>query len=125
MKKTLTLLAFTLIAFSVGAKDNEPKYVVEYNYGCTCDTNKVTHLKQDIDFCCYYEIELKPNNANEDVCYIKDKETGALLGTIYGKPTKEFLVYIYNEHLKNGFSKNDLYKLATIQKETIILSKKN
>ena len=117
MKKILTILAFTHIVFNVSAKDTDPKFVIEYNYGRTCDTTKVTHLKNDPNFCCYFEIETKPNNANEDICYVRDKETGALLGTIYGKPSKEFSLYIYETHLKNRFAEAELTKLAQLQKE--------
>ena len=117
MKKILTLLAFSLIVLNLSAKETEPKLILEYNYGCTCDTMRVVALKDDPNFCCYYEIQAKPNSASEDICYIRDKETGVLLGTIYGKPTKEFLLYIYNTQLKNGFSRKDMLKLAELQKE--------
>ena len=125
MKKILTLLAFSLMVLNLSAKETEPKLILEYNYGCTCDTMRVVALKDDPNFCCYYEIQAKPNSASEDICYIRDKETGALLGTIYGKPSKEFLLHIYETHLKNRFTEVELLKLAQLQKENKSYTNRN
>ena len=116
-QKIKSALAFSLLVLNLNAKETEPKFILEYNYGSTCDTMRMVTLKDDPNFCCYYKIQAKSNGTSEDIYYIRDKETGVLLGTIYGKPTKEFLLYIYDTQLKNGFSRKDILKLAELQKE--------
>jgi hypothetical protein len=115
MKK---LILLSLLAFSIqaNAKSDEPKLLLEYNYGCTCDTSRVLNMKSDADFCCYFDIEVKANNSSEDICYIRDRETGVLLGTIYGKPTKEFLLHIYQTNLKFLYTDNQIKKLIELQR---------
>ena len=108
------LLAFSL---EVSAKNEEPKLLLEYNYGCTCDTSRVLNMKADPNFCCYFDIECKANNSSEDICYIRDKETGVLLGTIYGKPTKEFLLYIYNNQLQYIYETDQIAKLIAMERQ--------
>ena len=115
MKKIFTILTM-LIAFGVNAKNTEPKLLLEYNYGCTCDTTRVLQMKQDINFCCYYEVSIKANTSSEDICYVRDKETGVLLGTIYGKPTKEFLLLIYEKNLKHLYTTDQINKLVELQR---------
>jgi hypothetical protein len=116
MKKILILM---LLAFSVevNAKNEEPKLLLEYNYGCTCDTSRVLNMKADPNFCCYFDIECKANNSSEDICYIRDRETGILLGTIYGKPTKEFLLYIYNNQLQYIYQTDQIAKLVAMERQ--------
>jgi len=115
MKKLILLF---LLAFSIkaNAKNEEPRLLLEYNYGCTCDTSRVLNMKADPNFCCYYDIECKANKSSEDICYIRDRETGILLGTIYGKPTKEFLLHIYEINLKHMYTDNHIKKLIEAQK---------
>lgn len=115
MKK---LLLLSLLAFSinVNAKNGEPKLLLEYNYGCTCDTSRVLNMKSDAGFCCYFDIEVKANTSSEDICYIRDRESGVLLGTIYGKPTKEFLLHIYQTNLKYLYADNQIKKLIDMQR---------
>jgi hypothetical protein len=115
MKKILILM---LLAFSVNVKaeNEEPKYIIEYEYSNASDTLRVANLKADVNFCCYYDIVMKANNTDSDVCYIKDKKTGVLLGTLYGKPTKEFLLLVYEKNLKNAYTPEQMAQLVELQK---------
>lgn len=118
MKKILILV---MLAFSVNVKaeNEEPKYIIEYSYVNPSDTLNVYKLKTDDNFCCYYDIEMKVSDVKSDVCYIRDKKTGALLGTLYGKPTKDFLLLIYEKQLKNAYTPEQLAQLVEMQKVTI------
>lgn len=118
MKKILILV---MLAFSVNVKaeNEEPKYIIEYSYVNASDTLNVSKLKADDNFCCYYNIEMKASSVKSDICYIKDKQTGALLGTLYGKPTKEFLLFIYEKQLKNAFTPEQMAQLVELQKVAI------
>lgn len=110
-----------MLAFSVNVKaeNEEPKYIIEYAYANANDTLRVISLKLDNNFCCYYDIELKASDTKNDVCYIRDKKTGVLLGTLFGKPTKEFLLFIYENHLKNAFTPEQMAQLVEMQKTII------
>jgi hypothetical protein len=118
MKKIMILV---MLAFSVNVKaeNEDPKYIIEYSYVNANDTLRITNLKSDANFCCYYDIEMKASESKSDVCYIKDKKTGVLLGTLYGKPTKEFLLFIYEKQLKNAFTPEQMAQLVEMQKITI------
>lgn len=118
MKKILILV---MLAFSVNVKaeNEDPKYIIEYSYVNANDTLRITNLKADANFCCYYDIEMKASESKSDVCYIKDKKTGVLLGTLYGKPTKEFLLFIYEKQLKYAFTPEQMAQLVEMQKITI------
>ena len=112
----LMMLAFSV---NVKAENEEPKYIIEYSYVNANDTLNVSKLKADDNFCCYYNIEMKASNLKSDVCYIRDKETGALLGTLFGKPTKEFLLFIYEKQLKNAYTPEQLAQIVELQKVII------
>ena len=112
----LVMLAFSV---NVKAENEDPKYIIEYSYVNANDTLRITNLKSDANFCCYYDIEMKASESKSDVCYIKDKKTGVLLGTLYGKPTKEFLLFIYEKQLKNAFTPEQMAQLVEMQKITI------
>jgi hypothetical protein len=118
MKKILILM---MLAFSVNVKaeNEEPKYIIEYSYVNANDTLRVTNLKADANFCCYYDIEMKASDSKSDVCYIRDKKTGVLLGTLYGKPTKDFLLFIYENNLKNTYTPEQMAQLIEMQKVVI------
>jgi hypothetical protein len=41
------------------------------------------------------------------------------LGTLYGKPTKDFLLFIYENNLKNTYTPEQMAQLIEMQKVVI------
>ena len=104
MKKILTLIAFALIVFSASAKETEPTLVLEYYYTNKADSVYISNsIKSDESLCCSFVVVLKPSKTNGSETQIKHRETGIVLGTIYGTPTKEFLVFVQQNYLTEQY----------------------
>jgi hypothetical protein len=116
MKKTiLTLLC--LLTF-VGVKaNNEPTLILEVGYTNQSDINKVKSFENDTNFCCYFEV--KGKRSEDNVTRIIHKESGVVLGTFYGTPTKEMVLKIYQTQLQPDYIEYIVPKLVMMQSETI------
>jgi hypothetical protein len=89
MKKALfVLLALPSILFAeidpVNTLSN-PKIILETSSEIIAES-----IQNDIDLCCVYEI-CKNDSIGSTTTLVIDKESGIVLGTIYGFPNKEFL----------------------------------
>jgi len=93
MKKLLLILTLFL-GFQI-AKAETPTITIEFKYVNAADTAHFTKLKSDNEFCCNFLVT-SSIDSTENVTLIKHTKTGVVLGTIYGKPSKEFIMDICN-----------------------------
>lgn len=98
MKKLFLILS--LLAVSFGSKaENEPTLILEVHFKNPIEAAVVNHYLNDEDFCCVFEVASQATDSCATYTQIKHKETGIVLGTFYGTPTKEFVLKIYREQL--------------------------
>jgi len=93
MKKLFLILVILLTVQFVKA-DNTPAITIEYKYKTVSDTVYFTALKSDNDFCCNFLITSNLSDSNENITLLKHTKTGVVLGTFYGRPSKEFIMEI-------------------------------
>lgn len=93
MKKLFLILVILLTVQFVKA-DNTPAITIEYKYKTVSDTVYFTDLKSDNDFCCNFLITSNLSDSNDNVTLLKHTKTGVVLGTFYGRPSKEFIMEI-------------------------------
>jgi hypothetical protein len=94
MKKIILILSLLLVSQIVSA-ESLPSITIECKYVNASDTTHFIKLKSDNEFCCNF-IVTSSLNSNENITLIKHTKTGVVLGTIYGKPSKEFIMDICN-----------------------------
>jgi hypothetical protein len=97
MKKILLLLLISFTFGEVVAK-KQPTLILEVHYTSDIDAYNLSKFKNDTNFCCIFDVRV---TKTKDTGYIKiiHKSTGVLLGTFHGVPTKEFIMYVYRNHL--------------------------
>jgi hypothetical protein len=103
--------------------ESKPIITIECKYLNASDTTHFVYLKNDSEFCCNF-ILTTSLDYSEEVTLIKHTKTGVVLGTFYGKPSKEFIMDICN---KMGYlDQNKVDKIAesilkfnTIELETL------
>lgn len=108
------LLALIFLTISNITKADNPILTVEYKYSSVKDTLHFQKMRMDNDFCCNFVIESTPSDSlDQDVTIIKHTESGVILGRIYGKPTKEFIIKICNQYgyLNRNYVDELVYKL--------------
>lgn len=97
MKRIILTIGLFLTQL-VSNASNEAPLVLEYN-GLE-ETQNLKHLENDTEFCCYFEVvRVKNDTLEKGIIRIFDKKSGVLLGTIWGVPTKEFLMKLYKKEL--------------------------
>ena len=93
MKKIFLVLLIILTGSQFVKADNTPAITVECKYVNASDTTHFVKLKSDNEFCCNF-IVTSSLNSKEDVTLLKHTKTGVVLGTFYGRPSKEFIMDI-------------------------------
>lgn len=107
------LLAFALFATTFVAKaETEPTLVLEVHFTTQTENQVINRYLEDSDFCCIFEIVGSQSTTQQSYTEIRHKETGVLLGTFYGTPTKEFVLKIYREQLTKEYIDNVVPKLV-------------
>lgn len=96
MKKILLILLIILTGSQFVKADNTPSITIEYKYKNASDTTHFVNMKSDNEFCCNFIITSTPSDSNENVTLLRHTKTGIVLGTFYGKPSKEFIMDICN-----------------------------
>jgi hypothetical protein len=94
--KKLILITLLILGFQI-LKAETPIITIEYKYKNASDTTHFVSMKSDNEFCCNFIITSSPSDSNGNVTLIKHTRTGVVLGTIYGRPSKEFIVNICNK----------------------------
>jgi hypothetical protein len=94
MKRILLILTLFL-GFQI-AKAETPTITIECKYVNVIDSSHFTKLKSDNEFCCNFLLT-SGIDSTENITLIKHTKTGVVLGTIYGKPSKEFIMDICNK----------------------------
>ena len=113
--KKITLAFIGLLVFNIAKASDEPKLVLEYTYTNKADSVYiVNNIKNDKDLCCTFTIVLSKSKTGDKQTFIKHKETGVLLGTIYGTPTKEFLAIIEKNYLNEQYIKDVVPKMVAL-----------
>jgi hypothetical protein len=103
MKKIFLIILIILTGSQFVKADNTPAITIECKYVNASDTTHFVKLKSDNEFCCNF-IVTSILNSNENITLIKHTRTGVVLGTIYGRPSKEFIMDICR---KNNFLDQD------------------
>jgi carbonic anhydrase len=93
MKKIFLILLIILTGSQFVKADNTPAITIEFKYVNASDTTHFVKLKSDNEFCCNF-IVTSSFNSKEDVTLLKHTKTGIVLGTFYGRPSKEFIMDI-------------------------------
>lgn len=97
MKRIILFLLF-LSTFQL-SKAETPILTVEYKYSNVKDTLHFQSLKNDNEFCCNFVVLSTPGDSiNKNVTILRHTETGVILGTIYGRPSKEFILKICQQY---------------------------
>lgn len=113
--KKITLAIIGLLAFNIAKASDEPKLVLEYTYTNKADSVYIANnIKNDKDLCCTFTIVLTPSKTGDKQTLIKHKETGILLGTIYGTPTKEFLALIEKNYLNEQYINDIVPRMVAV-----------
>jgi len=107
--KKLILILFLILGIQV-VKAETPSITIEYRYKNVSDTTHFYNMKSDNEFCCNFVIKSTPSDSNENITLIKHTKTGVVLGTIYGKPSKEFIIDICNR--MGYFNQDNIDKIA-------------
>lgn len=115
MKKTIFTLLCLLTFIGVKA-NNEPTLILEVGYTNQSEINKLKTFENDTNFCCYFEVQRKCTS--ENITRIIHKESGVVLGTFYGTPTKEMIMKIYHTQLQPDYIEYIVPKLVMMQSQT-------
>jgi hypothetical protein len=83
----LLLLPTLLFANGPVKPVNEPALVLELVF---TSSSSIDYLSTDADLCCVYDF-CQSDSLKPGVTLVRHKQTGVVLGTIYGVPTKSFL----------------------------------
>lgn len=87
-----TVLSLFLIIYSPNNDNN--KFTLDVYYS----ENIMITLHEDNELCCLFDFNFICNQ--KDFIQIRCNETQNILGTIYGNPTKKFLIEIYKHELR-------------------------
>jgi len=93
--KKIILLLLLLTGVQLVKAESIPVITIECKYSSASDTTHFTNLKNDNEFCCNFILTTSLDYC-ENVTLIKHTKTGVVLGTFYGKPSKEFIMDICN-----------------------------
>jgi hypothetical protein len=119
MKKISLILLILLTGSQLVKAENTPIITIEYIYKNVSDTSYFANLKSDNDFCCNFLVTSSLSESNENVTLLRHTKTGVVLGTFYGRPSKEFIMEICR---KMGFlDSNNVDMIA----ENMLKIKKN
>lgn len=96
MKKLILIILIILTGSQFVKAENTPAITIEYKYKNVSDTTVYfTSLKSDNHFCCNFLITATPaTDSTNNITLLKHTKTGVILGTFYGKPSKEFIMEI-------------------------------
>mgnify|MGYP001290471207 CR=1 FL=1 len=94
--KKLILITLLVLGIQV-VKAETPIITIEYKYKNASDTTHFVNMKSDNDFCFNFIITSTPSDSNENVTLLRHTKTGVVLGTFYGRPSKEFIMEICNK----------------------------
>jgi hypothetical protein len=97
MKKLALILLIILTGSQLVKAENTPSITIEYKYKNSSDTTHFVSMRSDNEFCCNFVIIASRSENDENVTLIKHTKTGVILGTIYGKPSKKFIMDICNK----------------------------
>ena len=103
MKKIILILSL-LLGVQIVKAESLPIITIECKYSNASDTTHFVNLKNDNEFCCNFILTTSLDYC-ENVTLIKHTKTGVVLGTFYGKPSKEFIMTICN---KMGYLDQDI-----------------
>jgi hypothetical protein len=110
--KKLALLLLATLTFSVAQASNEPTLILEVQFKDRVEVNKIKSLENDTNLCCLFDITIK--SSTDNITRVIHKETGIVLGTFYGTPSKQFLMEIYQTHLTPKYINFIIPKLVTL-----------
>jgi hypothetical protein len=94
MKKLALILLIILTGSQFAKADNTPAITIEYKYKNASDTIHITNMKSDNEFCCNFIITSTQADSSGNVTLLRHTKTGVVLGTFYGRPSKEFIMDI-------------------------------
>jgi hypothetical protein len=93
--KKIVLITLLILGFQI-VKAETPIITIEYKYKNASDTTHFVKMKSDNEFCCNFIITSTPSDSTENVTLLRHTKTGVVLGTFYGRPSKEFIMDICN-----------------------------
>jgi hypothetical protein len=91
--KKIILIALLILGFQI-VKAETPIITIEYKYKNASDTTHFVNMKSDNEFCCNFIITSTPADSSGNVTLLRHTKTGVVLGTFYGRPSKEFIMDI-------------------------------
>lgn len=94
--KKIILIALLILGFQI-VKAETPIITIEYKYKNASDTTHFVNMKSDNEFCCNFIITSTPADSSGNVTLLRHTKTGVVLGTFYGRPSKEFIMEICNK----------------------------
>ena len=94
--KKIILLLLLLTGSQLVKAESKPIITIECKYSNASDTTHFVNLKNDNEFCCNFILTTSLDYC-ENVTLIKHTKTGVVLGTFYGKPSKESIMTICNK----------------------------
>lgn len=116
MKRLLISLLFLFTLVGVKA-ENKPTLLLEVQYSDPLDVHKINVFTTDTNFCEKFDVCVKKSGDELTYTKIIHKESGLVLGEFYGTPTKEFIIYIYNNRLTPSYIGAVIPKMLTTSKK--------
>lgn len=116
MKKLLFVALLTLTSSFVFA-ENEPTLVLEVHSNKEAEMRVVSDYLNDDALCCIFEVQTTLTESTGTYTQIKHRETGVVLGTFYGTPSKAFILKIYKEQLTPEYIDYVVPKLLLMTKD--------
>jgi len=98
MKFFLLLISIFVFCSTIKADSNEPKLALNIYYVTAEDTLFLQNIRSSDETCCKYKfITIKSDKSKIEVYSMIDKKA---IGVIFGCPTDDFLLDIYNRFYK-------------------------
>lgn len=116
MKKLLFAVILALSS-TVAFAANEPTLVLEVHSNKEAELQIVSDYLKDESLCCIFEVQTKSAESTGSYTQIKHRETGVVLGTFYGTPSKAFILKIYKEQLTPEYIEYVVPKLLLMASE--------
>ena len=102
MKKLICIFAVFMLSLTAFA-ENEPTLILEVHAKTQAELKLVTQYANDTTFCCLFDVQAELTGSEDSYTKIIHKETGIVLGTVHGTPSKQFILKIYKEFLTPAY----------------------
>jgi hypothetical protein len=112
--KHLLLASLLVLSSSIALASNEPTLVLEVHSSKETEMRVVSDYLSDDALCCIFEVKSTLTDSTRSYTQIKHRETGVVLGTFYGTPSKDFILKIYREQFTPAYIEYVVPKIVSM-----------